>query len=258
MLYQGNILLTNEGGISESDLNLRLQDFENSLNIDAKLEEFKNSLDLGTVDNMFIATYGVTTNAEIEAAYNANKWIFAIYAGRLCPLATRSSATKHYFISNAGTGALQLTCLNNEWSYLTISYADSIHGSTHAPGGSDPITGYSKIVTGSYTGTGTYGASGPSSLTFDFEPKVIMLVGIRTTSSYMQYFGRHDATGQYAMFPHLLTSEYTVYQGFVMDDTGSSNAYAKRDGNTFYWYHRTNAVNQANTSGCTYYYVAIG
>ena len=39
-----------------------------------------------------------------------------------------------------------------------------------------------KIATGSYTGTGTYGSSNKNSLTFDFEPKllVVLMSGVRS------------------------------------------------------------------------------
>lgn len=247
MLYQGSTLLTNEGGISESDLNLRLQAFKNSLDIDAKLEEFKNSLNLGTADNMFIATYGVTTNAEIEAAYNANKWIFAIYSGRLCPLATRNSATKHYFISNAGTGALQLTCLNNEWSYLTISYANQRHGSTHAPDGSDPITGYSKIKVGSYTGTGTYGSTSPCSLTFDFPPSVVFILS--------NALGEQQG-GSVGDIPVMLT-QYRSSINIGGSSTNKVEVTCTFSGNNVSWYGST-AKKQINTSGTVYPYIALG
>ena len=35
-------------------------------------------------------------------------------------------------------------------------------------------SGFAKIQTGSYVGTGTYGASNPCSLTFDFTPKIFL------------------------------------------------------------------------------------
>ena len=37
------------------------------------------------------------------------------------------------------------------------------------------LNGKARIQTGSYVGTGTYGASNPCSLTFDFEPQVVFL-----------------------------------------------------------------------------------
>ena len=39
-------------------------------------------------------------------------------------------------------------------------------------------SGFAKIQTGSYVGTGTYGASNPCSLTFDFAPKWLIFCGI--------------------------------------------------------------------------------
>ncbi len=37
------------------------------------------------------------------------------------------------------------------------------------------VSSGAKIVTGSYVGTGTYGESNPNSLTFDFEPKFVLI-----------------------------------------------------------------------------------
>ena len=37
-------------------------------------------------------------------------------------------------------------------------------------------SGFAKIQTGSYVGTGTYGASNPCSLTFDFVPTLVIVL----------------------------------------------------------------------------------
>lgn len=37
------------------------------------------------------------------------------------------------------------------------------------------VRGYAKIQTGSYVGTGTYGANNPCSLTFKFAPKIVIV-----------------------------------------------------------------------------------
>ena len=54
-----------------------------------------------------------------------------------------------------------------------------------------------------------------------------------------------------------LTEVYKNHSGFG-DDTGlSGDRYAKKDGNTVYWYC-TNSTSQFNYSGCKYYVLAIG
>ena len=47
------------------------------------------------------------------------------------------------------------------------------------------VRGYAKIQTGSYVGTGTYGASNPCSLTFTFEPKML-IVANKSIISFLQ------------------------------------------------------------------------
>lgn len=57
----------------------------------------------GGDSNIFVATYGTTTTADIEAAYQAGKLIYCIYSGRLYTYAYRSSATAHYLYAWQGT-----------------------------------------------------------------------------------------------------------------------------------------------------------
>ena len=59
------------------------------------------------------------------------------------------------------------------------------------------VRGYAKIQTGSYVGTGTYGADNPCSLTFAFRPEFVMVssslgwyLDVNATSTFMgQYIG---------------------------------------------------------------------
>ena len=117
-----------------------------------------------------------------------------------------------------------------------------------------------KIVTGSYAGKGTYGQNNPNSLTFDFEPKLVMLLAMESSSSYYSLFGNSDnRDGIYAIYPHTLTSVYKNYAGFLVESTQGNNSYAKKEGTAIYWYStESNAGRQANNSGFTYHYMAIG
>lgn len=118
----------------------------------------------------FIATYGTTTSAEIEAAYQKGKAVFCSYNNKLIPLVVRVSATNHQFYTGSlycdalgNTKGLFLLCNNSIWSNdaevvpyrhssmhsidgsdpitpVSIGAAASTHASQHASGGSDPIT----------------------------------------------------------------------------------------------------------------------
>ena len=109
-----------------------------------------------------------------------------------------------------------------------------------------------KIATGSYTGTGTYGESNPNSLTFDFEPKVILFAAFGTST----YF--------YADVPFIRGSSFarTVYY-VSNDDLHGRGVQLTWDGNTVSWYSDSSDSNwaakyQLNVSGQVYRYVAIG
>ncbi len=95
-------------------------------------------------------------------------------------------------ISSGGTGAesesAAMKNLINGLSSTTPNFNDLIPFQDISSGGAGKTTlsalastlqsvrGYAKIQTGSYVGTGTYGADNPCSLTFDFEPKYIMMI----------------------------------------------------------------------------------
>lgn len=116
-----------------------------------------------------------------------------------------------------------------------------------------------KIATGSYTGTGTYGASNPNSLTFEFEPKLVFMFkdkfpvygSASSTTSYPVYGTTIGMTTTYSR------SLFNIYGRRSGDDY---YLYAKKssDGKTLSWYHEADARAQINDSGVTYRYIAIG
>ena len=95
-----------------------------------------------------------------------------------------------------------------------------------------------QIATGSYVGTGTYGANNPNTLTFEFEPKLVLCA-----NNLLDYAG----TNQF---------------GFMWFGQDGGQAQGSKifslSGNTLSWYHNKSASNQANQSGATFKYVAIG
>ena len=114
--------------------------------------------------------------------------------------------------------------------------------------------GVAKVATGSYTGTGVYGASNPNSLTFAFVPKVVMICGDTT----QLLFGTSD--GSYPVFGVLWDQLSSEYKGI------SGNRYVgmqvKATDKTLSWYtdstSSTAADSQLNTSGKVYRYVSFG
>lgn len=117
-----------------------------------------------------------------------------------------------------------------------------------------------QVVTGSYVGTGTYGQSGASTLTVPKGTKLIIMLGYKAT------YGGDGAnpfdTSAYtavAICPfQLVPNEPNVFReryGFVVNPDYSH--YAWRDETTLHWYTDGSPMQQFNTSGITYYYMAI-
>ena len=103
-----------------------------------------------------------------------------------------------------------------------------------------------KIATGSYVGTGTYGKDHPNSLTFDFTPQVIFM-DVRTANDY-------NTIPQYYIMFH--GAPYT----FAPGDSSRNVLSWTNNGVSWYFGGRGSsaASGQFNTSGVTYYYIAIG
>lgn len=116
-----------------------------------------------------------------------------------------------------------------------------------------------QIVSGSYTGTGTYGSSNPNSLTFDFPVAYIIFVGYKSSSDFNPL-----------VQSDYLTYNNPVFQCFAIGNTyeqsagpylyeSSSNAYAKvsSDRKTVYWYNTSSSDRQLNGNNNTYYFIAF-
>ena len=135
--------------------------------------------------------------------------------------------------------------------------------STPTAGSSNPVTsggiktamnGFARIACGSYVGTGTYGSANPCSLTFDFEPKLV-IVAPSTVNLYVGTMVAVNPDG----IAYCPSSAATSIQSLTWS------------GNTLSWYvndvkkngatsgtYETNEQYQLNGSGKTYYYVAFG
>lgn len=105
-----------------------------------------------------------------------------------------------------------------------------------------------RIETGSYVGTGTYGASNPCSLTFDFTPKIVLM--------------HTGATHAYSEYTHCMVFVWNITNSFDVGSRADSRNIVTYSGNTMSWYNNTgnsaSAGQQLNGSGTTYWYTAIG
>ena len=126
-----------------------------------------------------------------------------------------------------------------------------------------------KFQTGSYVGTGTYGADNPCSLTFDFVPKVVYI-------SQPTYIEVEASDGQHSIYPHFIQMVNVSPIGnglFLQRKIGqyiaaqlNSVVSCSFNDKTVSWYNfvssnssiASDAILQMNNSGTTYYYMAIG
>ena len=112
-----------------------------------------------------------------------------------------------------------------------------------------------KIAYGSYVGTGTSGESNPTSLTFDFEPKLLLLI---------------DSSGN--DLPSILLKGGSKLFHFISDPNNAALWNYSFDGNSVSWYHTGTSwqhingyfsqtpagYHQSNQENQVYYYLAIG
>lgn len=95
------------------------------------------------------------------------------------------------------------------------------------------------LYTGQYTGTGAYGASHPTSVTFPFEPVLFFF-----PSEFRTLFANTFSMG---------------YKRINSDGFGTYvNIKKSADGKTISWYSDASAIQQYNDSGTIFYYIAIG
>ena len=236
---------------------------KNSANVTTKL----NVNSLGAKNIRQATSYNTTLGLQPEVAawMVANKPVLLMYDGTYWKAQlTRTNANDMYgtvavenggigktsvtsgnFLVGAGTSAMEEKTPAEVLSAIGAAAADMSNVDLEALA---TAMGATKIATGSYAGTDTYGSSSPNSLTFSFVPKLVIIF----------------SPGFIGIFPiHGLTSTYAA-AAFVY---GSSNGnmtlgdanYAKISGNTLLWYTTgSEALRQFNSKYLTYSWVAIG
>ena len=143
-----------------------------------------------------------------------------------------------------------------------ISYANSPDPNAYPPAVDDGFTykllgrlgEATKIATGSYKGTGTYGSSKKNTLTFEFEPKMLIVIANKYSSTSDFLLAFKDASNKAGIQG---IGNY-VYPFINSSNSGTVISF---DGNTVSWYG-INAEKQLNyisgSTGYTYSYIAIG
>ena len=86
--------------------------------------------------DVFISTYGETTCAEMEAAYQAGK-LLVMRNGNLTAHLYRRYSEQQFAFNTVGR---IFQCIMDSWSSQTFKSTPLSHAGTHASGGDDPIT----------------------------------------------------------------------------------------------------------------------
>lgn len=110
----------------------------------------------------------------------------------------------------------------------------------------EAIEGGTEIFTGSYVGTGTYGADNPNTLTFPFTPKAWSVYAYWLGESSNWLLGT-ELQGRY-LIPWV--------EGKTFFSSGGGRPVTMQN-KIASWYGQ-NAGEQLNDSGMTFYYIAIG
>lgn len=107
-----------------------------------------------------------------------------------------------------------------------------------------------QAASGTYTGAGTYGSNSWNSLTFDFEPELLIVMQASGTSA------GHASENTYPFGGGLVFANMLVWTGQPGAASNQDNVVSV-SGGTVRWYGASAAA-QLNTSGTTYYYFAAG
>lgn len=133
-----------------------------------------------------------------------------------------------------------------------VMWPETLAEAVRIPGGKtlDQVMGFPcQIYTGSYVGTGTYGADNPNTLTFPFEPKAVFIVGVKND----------DRSTVYTTTMPLINGCPAMNVSFPAHTGLSYTNFVQWNENSVSWYTIGNGSDQQlNASFCTYYYFALG
>ena len=136
-----------------------------------------------------------------------------------------------------------------------VMWPETLAEAVRIPGGKtlDQVMGFPcQIYTGSYVGTGTYGESNPTEITFPFVPDLWGVIGVYLESSECFYVQGGSKGSGYQLW--LIPWEMQHFRG----DTSvtADMMTASYDGSTISFYN-ANSTDQWNYEGRIYYFIGI-
>ena len=210
----------------------------------------------GIADADFLPFYDASVYGHRKTAWaNIKAVLSSVFASKdhthtLSALGAAASAHKHA-ATDINSGILPVTRGGTGVSSLPALFS---------------ALGAAKTELISYVGTGGTGANNPTVITCSFAPKVLVLIGSGSASTFSNAFVNDDVKHCNTMLPAaLMPTEYAMGYGLGYDNV-NHQLYGKRssDGKTISWYDdgshgvMPEAFAQCNHSDTTYYFLAIG
>lgn len=198
----------------------------------------------GIGNSIFLVPSGISNSQLPIEVFNENNGYWAIHStvNSLQKITSQygfSSGLETSFLHSASRDAYPDSGTDSEgntYCYLGIPFENAVLSARD-------IKGKARIATGSYTGTGTYGASNPNSLTFEFAPKLVI---IYTPSGGLLPGGTDWSSG----FIWIVNQTATYAQGEKVEFIATAT--------TLKWFSSNSVYSQQNTSGTIYNYFAFG
>ena len=199
----------------------------------------------GIDNSIFLVPSGISNSQLPIEVFNENNGYWGIHStvNSLQKITSQygfSSGLETSFLHSASRDAYPDSGTDSEgntYCYLGIPFENAVLSARD-------IKGKARMATGSYTGTGTYGASNPNSLTFEFEPKLVVVFQDTTSSSNNGFFGRLIMINGAGNASFGAGSNYYLTTMFNVTSVK--------------WYSANAALLQLNYSNGRYVYVAIG
>lgn len=221
-----------------------------------------NTVTVYYADSVKISNGAITLNNPSSFSITNGNSVSVDLTNKYFYTSANSNVYKAISVRSTSLASYVLNCYSVTIEEQTVGYVNSADQNAYPPDVEDGYT-YTyfgqignkvRIATGSYIGTGKYGKSNPNSLTFDFDPKFLLIFEIITAGT--------SSDGYVAM----MTPGSPCY--WVSDNglAGSNNVFWTK--NTVSWFNnadRTNGLNavycikyQLNKIDVTYNYIAIG
>lgn len=225
----------------------------------------------GTVNLINPSTLYLSYNNYSNASVLKGKYIRREVLSQVAFIPTTATFSREISGRDYSVRASTLTYIDGVAAVVSnVEYVSSPNSSTYPEHGQSgdywytrlgQIGGAARIETGSYVGTGTYGADNPNSLTFGFAPKLFSIYGAMYISpNDYQIVSIYDGNYVNPIVPFDILDKYyrrCLAPGTPENNSASSYAKKSEDGKTITWYAGS-AQSQLNMSGYSHFYFAIG